>query len=164
MTTTAYAYEVAIPNPADVPAAIAGLVGIGCAAEKVESPVPGGGWLLVSVQDQEVTAFSDWLYAHRELFGDALYAPASPAPQQAVILFCEEDQDGVGAGINALREQGCDVELLPHRDVYSDAIWLKITAAPRLGDFSGWVRGIVEPHGGDVIESDFPRSPRNQTS
>jgi hypothetical protein len=77
-------------------------------------------------------------------------------------LFCEGDEDGVGPGINALREQGCDVELLPHRDPYSDAIWLKITAAPRLGDFFNWVQDIVSPHGGDVLEADLSRSPRNQ--
>jgi hypothetical protein len=71
----------------------------------------------------------------------------------------------VGAGITALRESGCDVALLPQRDPWSTAIWLRISVAEKCdGSFFDWVQGIVEPLGGDVLEADLPRRQPSPTA
>jgi hypothetical protein len=78
--------------------------------------------------------------------------------------------DDVGAGITALRDRGCHVELLLTRDPCrhdpcgTSAIWLRVTVAHCEEELFDWIQGIVEPLGGDVLEADLPRRQPSPTA
>ena len=162
-------YEVSIPNPNDAPAALASLIESGFDAERIEVPVPGAVALIkVAVTGRDRGKFCGWLQTVAGPLGGEVFETGITGPMQAEIMFL--DADDVGAGITALRDRGCHVELLLTRDPCrhdpcgTSAIWLRVTVAHCDEELFDWIQGIVEPLGGDVLEADLPRRQPSPTA
>ena len=81
---------------------------------------------------------------------------------EAEILFL--DPNDVGPGTAALIEHGFEVEPLDWIDDFAPTSWIIAMNDTELdqNDFFDWVRTIVGPHGGDVMEAGLGRIDRDK--